>query len=85
MADFRLNEAAEAYVRRAMQSGRYADPSELIDEALALHALQRDPDPATLEELRAAVRQGIADLDAGRFTVVDSRESFRRAIGLDDE
>ena len=85
MTDIRLNEAAEAYVRRALKSGRYADVSQLMEEALALHSLQHDPDASALEEIRAAVEEGVADLEAGRFTVIDSPETFRRAIGLDDE
>ena len=49
----------------------------LTDHQAALVELREAEDASRLEALRTAVQTGIADIEAGRFTTFDSKESLR--------
>ena len=55
-----LTPEQEALVREKMESGRFGDPTEVIDEALRLLDEQE-----RLERLRSLMAEGIAQLDRG--------------------
>ena len=54
-------------VRKAVQSGAYASCSEVIRHGLRLLSQEMERKQATLEELRLAVREGLASGSAGAF------------------
>ena len=62
-------------LRSAVQSGHYASESEFLIELLGWGKPEYET-PEELEEIRAAVLEGVADADAGR--VVDADEVFDR-------
>ncbi len=68
----------EAFVQKAVRTGEYQNASEMIRAALAALQRSRREDALKLELLRAEVRRGIADLEAGNQTVVEDvqLESF---------
>jgi antitoxin ParD1/3/4 len=63
-------EIAEA-VRAAVAAGEYASSSEVVREALRDWRHKRALQRGELVELRAQVRRGIDDLDAGRVRDFD--------------
>ena len=76
-----LSEDLAAAVREAVDSGAYASPSEVMDEALRLW---RDPreeeeDPAEVARLRALVEEGVAS-GPGRYGSIEEilAEAHRR-------
>lgn len=56
------------FVEREVRSGRYASSSELVQEGLRLLARAADVEEEELAPLRAAIAEGIADMDAGHFS-----------------
>jgi antitoxin ParD1/3/4 len=69
----RLSPELEAIVREKVASGRYKDEQEVIADAL--HALShRDDDQ--FQALLAAIDEGDADLAAGRYIEIKSREEL---------
>jgi antitoxin ParD1/3/4 len=64
------SEMAES-VRRAVQAGEYASSSELIRDALRDWRHKRALQEQELQELRAKVREGMDDIEAGRVQDFD--------------
>lgn len=65
-----------AYVEGLVSSGHYQNASEVLREGLRLIE-QRDAENASrLEALRSAVRVGVADFDAGRFSTFESSDAL---------
>lgn len=64
-------------VERLVGSGRYQNASEVLREGLRLVEQREAEDAYRLKALRAAVKAGITDIDAGRFQTFDSKESLR--------
>ncbi len=58
-------ELAQA-VRTAVDAGEYASSSEIIREALRDWRHKRALQEQQLQELRAKVQEGVADIEAGR-------------------
>ena len=65
-----------SFVEKLVSAGRYQNVSEVLREGLRLveereteHALRR-------QELHTAVQRGIDDIEAGRFTVLETDEAF---------
>ena len=56
------------FVESEVQSGRYISSSELVREGLRLLARERAIENEELALLKAAVAEGVADLEAGRFS-----------------
>lgn len=81
-----LTDHQALFVEQLVGSGRYQNASEVLREGLRLIE-QREHDEATrLQVLREAVAIGIADVDAGRYTVLDSASTLRSHIkGLADQ
>lgn len=74
-----LPQEMEARVREHVASGMYGSASEVIREALRLfetyHSMQR----ASLAALKADIDAGVADLQAGRVTTLDTKALKSRA------
>lgn len=65
-----------SYVEGLVSSGRYQNASEVLREGLRLIEQREAEDAARLEALRGAVRVGLADIDAGQFSVFDSPDAL---------
>jgi antitoxin ParD1/3/4 len=60
----------EQLVAERIESGKYASPSEVIQEALRL-LKERDEQQSRLEELREEIHAGLQQLERGQFTTYD--------------
>lgn len=63
-----------SFVEREVKSGRYASASELVREGLRLLEREKAAYEEELALLKAAVAEGIADMEAGRFSDLTARE-----------
>lgn len=85
-----LTDHQAALVERLVSVGRYQNASEVLREGLRLVETREAEDKLRLKALRESVRQGTADVDAGRFRSFDSAPELRRhltaltAAALDD-
>lgn len=70
-------EMAEA-VRHAVEAGEYASGSEIVREALRDWKHKRALRDQELAELRARVREGLSDIEAGRVNDFDVERIIRR-------
>jgi antitoxin ParD1/3/4 len=59
-------------VERLVSSGRYQNASEVLREGLRLIEHQEAQNGARIKALREAAREGIADIEAGRYRSFDS-------------
>jgi antitoxin ParD1/3/4 len=71
-----LTDHQASLVERLVSSGRYQNASEVLREGLRLIEQREAKDMAQLEALRSAIRVGVADMEQGRFTTLDSYESL---------
>jgi len=62
-------------LREQVASGDFRSESEAVEMILKSYYVEDDLDEGELEEIRAAVAEGIADADAGR--VFDADEVFK--------
>jgi antitoxin ParD1/3/4 len=65
--DVSLTKELERYLREQVDSGLYADASEVIREALRRKIAADRHEHARVDALRAAIDEADADLAAGRF------------------
>lgn len=72
-----LTDHQAGLVEHLVSSGRYQNASEVLREGLRLVEQREAEDASRLEALRAAIRVGVADIEAGRFQTFDSRKSLR--------
>jgi antitoxin ParD1/3/4 len=63
-------------VEQLVRSGRYQNASEVLRDGLRMIETRETEDACRLEALRSAVKIGVDDIEAGRFTIFDSRESL---------
>ncbi|MDK9722177.1 MAG: type II toxin-antitoxin system ParD family antitoxin [Rhodospirillales bacterium] len=66
---------------RLVKTGRYQNASEVLRDGLRLVERQEAEDRARLKALKEAARQGIADIDAGRFETFENPAALRSALG----
>ena len=71
-----LTDHQASLVERLVSSGRYQNASEVLREGLRLIEQREAKDMAQLEALRSAIQVGVADMEQGRFTALDSSESL---------
>ncbi len=84
-----LSQQLEAVVREKVDSGRYADPNAVVEEALRLL-----DDRDRLERLRAEIALGLEDIERGEvvdFTrelwdqlIREAEEDERNGVPIDD-
>lgn len=72
-----LTDHQASLVEQLVTSGRYQNASEVLREGLRLVEQRETEDAYRVEVLRNAVQVGIADMEAGRFKVFDSKETLR--------
>lgn len=72
-----LTDHQASLVEQLVISGRYQNASEVLREGLRLVEQREAEDAYRLEALRAAVSQGAADIEAGRFKSFESKASLR--------
>lgn len=70
-----------AFVEREMRSGRYASASEVVRESLRLLERERALEEEELTLTRAAVAEGLADMEAGRFSDRTARDIAQGVLG----
>ncbi len=72
-----LTDHQASLVEELVASGRYQNASEVLREGLRLLEQRAAEDAYRLKALRAAVKAGIEDIEAGRFKSLDSPEAIK--------
>jgi len=82
-----LTDELEAWIDERVKSGLYRSSSEVVREALRLLKEQEELKSLRRQELKAMIREGIDDLDAGRSrpltddVIADLKAKGRRMRG----
>ncbi len=72
-----LTKHQSCLIDKLVASGRYRNANEVLRDGLRLVERREADDKARLKALRAAVRVGIADMDAGRYVSFDTPGEMR--------
>lgn len=75
-----LTEAQAKFVEQMVASGHYQNASEVLREGLRLVQAREEARAARLAALREAVAVGIADIEAGRYSVFESLDALDRHL-----
>jgi antitoxin ParD1/3/4 len=75
-----LTDHQEQMIERLVASGRYQNASEVLREGLRLVEQREAEDKARLVALRAAIRVGIEDIEAGRYETFATAEAIHEYI-----
>ena len=67
-----LTEHFDRFIEAGITSGRFSNASEVVREGLRLREQREQEDKARLEWLRAAVKEGIDDIECGDFVILRS-------------
>ncbi|WP_018875646.1 MULTISPECIES: type II toxin-antitoxin system ParD family antitoxin [unclassified Thioalkalivibrio] len=67
-----LTPEQSGFVEQLVRSGRYQNASEVLRDGLRLVEAREREQEARLEALRRATAEGIADVEAGRYTELDT-------------
>ena len=62
-----LNPDVQKFVEQKVKAGRYASAEEAVNSLLSMVKAQEQLTPRDIEELRAEIDRGVADIEAGRF------------------
>lgn len=71
-----LSEHDSEFVRRCVLEGRYKDANEVVEAGLRLLEEREEEDHLKLERLRAEVKKGMDDLEAGRYLEISGPEEM---------
>lgn len=71
-----IPEEQERFIRDAVDTGRFQDENEVVRAALQLLEQEEEEYRENLEILRAEVQKGFDDIEAGRYTELNSREEI---------
>ncbi|MCC6585652.1 MAG: type II toxin-antitoxin system ParD family antitoxin [Bryobacterales bacterium] len=71
-----LTEHLDSFVKERIASGRFSNASEVFREGLRLLEQRHREDELKLQWLRAAVQEGIDDLERGDYIEVDSTDEL---------
>lgn len=71
-----LSEQESAFVRRCVLEGRYKDANEVVVAGLRLLEEREEEERLHLERLRAEVKKGMDDLEAGRYIEINGPEEL---------
>ncbi len=77
MTKVKLNPHFDDYVREAVESGRYSDVSEVVQDALRLHEQRENAAAAAIASLKAETEIGLRDLNSGRVHAVRDHQHFK--------
>ena len=72
-----LSERDSEFVRQCVLEGRYKDANEVVAAGLRLLEERQEEERLQLERLRAEVKKGMDDLEAGRYVEVNSPEELQ--------
>lgn len=76
-----LTDVLDGFVEDRVRSGEYQNASEVVRAGLRLLKGDADREQAKLERLRALVQEGLDDLDAGRYEVVEDASAWLDSLG----
>jgi antitoxin ParD1/3/4 len=68
-----LTPEQDAFIDEMLKAGEYRNASEAVRDAIRTLQRHRAEDALKLDQLRVAIRQGVAALDRGEFTEVEDR------------
>ncbi|MFN3166571.1 MAG: type II toxin-antitoxin system ParD family antitoxin [Phycisphaeraceae bacterium] len=71
-----LQDHQAEFIRSRIESGRFQNASEVVRAGLRLLEQQEAENELKLKALREAIDVGFADIDAGRYTEINSREEL---------
>jgi antitoxin ParD1/3/4 len=77
--NFSLTPELEEYIHNKVKTGLYHSASEVIREGLRLLREQDELRSIRLKQLRADVEAGLDDAHNGRVSVLDPKETIRKA------
>ena len=72
-----LTEHFDRYIEAGVTSGRFSNASEVVREGLRLLEQREQEDKAKLEWLRAAVKDGIDDIERGDYVTLRSDREIK--------
>ncbi len=72
----KLSERESEFVRRSVLEGRYKDANEVVEAGLRLLEQREEEERLALERLRAEVKKGMDDLEAGRYVEINGPEEM---------
>src|SRR5256885_1086639 len=75
-----LTDHFDQFIEARVTSGRFSNASEVVREGLRLLEQREQENKAKLKWLRAAVRQGIDEIDRGEGIEVGSIENLGKLI-----
>jgi len=67
-----LGKHFEEFIRKQVDSGRYANASEVVREALRLY----EDNEVKLERLRAKIAEGMASIERGDVIEIDNLDAY---------
>lgn len=71
-----LSERDVEFVRRCVLEGRYESANAVVEAGLRLLAEREEEERLQLEHLRAEVKKGMDDLEAGRYLEINGPEEL---------
>jgi antitoxin ParD1/3/4 len=71
-----IPEELARFIHDSVTAGRYPDENEVVRAALQLLEREEEEYQENLEVLRAEVQKGVDDIEAGRYTELNSREEI---------
>lgn len=71
-----LTDHFDRFIESGVESGRFSNASEVVREGLRLLEQREQEDKAKLKWLRAAVKEGIGDIERGHYTALRSHEEI---------
>jgi len=73
-------ERFDGFIENGVSSGRFSNASEVVREGLRLLEQREQENKAKLKWLRAAVQEGIDDVDGGDYTQLRSSQEIKDFI-----
>jgi antitoxin ParD1/3/4 len=70
----------DEFVEKLVRSGRFSNPSEVVSEGLRLLEQREAEEKARVKWLRNAIQEGIDDIEAGRFTTLNSKAEINAFV-----
>jgi antitoxin ParD1/3/4 len=68
-----LSEQDEALIANLVETGKFRDASDVMQEGLRMVEASRKQEAVKEEEMRNAIRAGLDDLDQGRFVTLSEK------------
>ena len=71
-----LTEHLDSFIEVGINSGRFSNASEVVREGLRLLEQREQEDKAKIEWLRAAAKEGFADIERGDYVTLRSGQEI---------